>query len=281
MHRLWRPDVIIEILVLVGLGMPPEIVMAHGAASAGTYVTTARVEIKAGPDERHESLRSFRKGTTFQIVGEEGRWLKVKIAEHEDRYGYIDRRFAVVKDPHSAELTLVTRRLALLLEAGLTVEQCLDALIEQAQSEASGRILRAVRTEVRSGRSLAAAFERFPASFPEIYRALVGTGEQSDDLAGVMSRLADHLEGRPVMSQSAGLDARVHPRPAIPGTYLTTNEVDARLGPGTDHPIFSTIPKGTKIIIVEREGEWLRIATRRGQPPAYVERRSTFLQPSD
>jgi general secretion pathway protein F len=109
------------------------------------------------------------------------------------------RRFA------GAELVLVTRRFALLLEAGLTIEQCLDALIEQAQNEASGRILGAVRAEVLSGHSLAAALDRFPASFPDIYRALVGTGEQSGDLAGVMSRLADYLEGRQAMAQSAGL----------------------------------------------------------------------------
>jgi general secretion pathway protein F len=68
---------------------------------------------------------------------------------------------------------------------------------------------------VLSGHSLAAALERFPASFPEIYRALVGTGEQSGDLAGVMSRLADYLEGRQAMSQSAGL-ALLYP--AIVGT---------------------------------------------------------------
>ncbi|HEX9181719.1 MAG TPA: type II secretion system inner membrane protein GspF [Burkholderiales bacterium] len=103
------------------------------------------------------------------------------------------------------ELVLVTRRLALLLEAGLTVEQCLDALIEQARDESAGSILAAVRAEVLAGHSLAAAFDRFPASFPDIYRALVGAGEQSGDLAGVMSRLADYLEGRQAMSQSAGL----------------------------------------------------------------------------
>jgi len=104
-----------------------------------------------------------------------------------------------------AELALVTRRFALLLEAGLTVEECLVALIAQAQDEASGRILSAVRAEVLSGHSLAAALERFPASFPDIYRALVATGEQSGDLAGVVMRLADYLERRQAMSQSAGL----------------------------------------------------------------------------
>jgi general secretion pathway protein F len=103
------------------------------------------------------------------------------------------------------ELALVTRRFALLLEAGLTVEQCLDALVEQAQDDSSGRILAAVRAEVRAGHGLAAALERFPASFPDIYRALVGTGEQSGDLAVVMSRLAGYLESRQALTQNAGL----------------------------------------------------------------------------
>jgi general secretion pathway protein F len=104
-----------------------------------------------------------------------------------------------------AELSLTTRRFALLLEAGLTIEQCLDALIEQAQDESSGRILAAVRAEVLSGQSLAAALDQVPSSFPDIYRALVSTGEQSGDLASVMSRLADYLESRRAMAQSAGL----------------------------------------------------------------------------
>jgi general secretion pathway protein F len=103
------------------------------------------------------------------------------------------------------ELALTTRRFALLLEAGLTIEQCLNALIEQAQDESSGRILAAVRAEVLSGQSLAAALERLPSSFPDIYRALIATGEQSGDLASVMSRLADYLESRRAMAQSAGL----------------------------------------------------------------------------
>ena len=104
-----------------------------------------------------------------------------------------------------AELALVTRRFAMLLEAGLTVGQCLDALIEQAQDETSGRILAAVRAEVLSGHSLAAALERHPSSFPDLYRALVGTGEQSGELANVMTRLADYLESRQSLRQSTGL----------------------------------------------------------------------------
>ncbi len=104
-----------------------------------------------------------------------------------------------------AELALLTRRFALLLEAGLTVEQCLDALIEQAGSEPSRRILASVRAEVLSGHALAGALEQHPSSFPEIYRALIATGEHSGELAKVMSRLADYLERRGAMRQDAGL----------------------------------------------------------------------------
>lgn len=105
----------------------------------------------------------------------------------------------------AAELTLVTRRFALLLEAGITVEQGLNALVDQAQREQTRRILAAVRAEILAGHTLAAALAEHPSTFPEIYRALVGSGEQSGELAPVMSRLADYLERREAMKQAAGL----------------------------------------------------------------------------
>ncbi len=105
----------------------------------------------------------------------------------------------------TAELVLLTRRFAMLLEAGLTLEQCLDALVDQCEGDVSRRILVAVRSEVLAGHSLAAALDAYPSSFPELYRALVRTGEVSGDLALVMSRLADYLERRQQARQSAGL----------------------------------------------------------------------------
>jgi general secretion pathway protein F len=105
----------------------------------------------------------------------------------------------------AGELALLTRRFAMLLEAGLTIERCLDALIEQAHGEATRRILAAVRAEVLAGQPLAASLERYPSSFPETYRALVRAGEHSGELATVMMSLADHLERRQATRQSAGL----------------------------------------------------------------------------
>ena len=105
----------------------------------------------------------------------------------------------------AAEVALVTRRFAMLLEAGLTVEGSLGALIDQAESYTARHILVAVRSEVLSGHSLASALDAYPSSFPELYRALVRTGELSGELGPVMSRLADYLERRQQMKQGAAL----------------------------------------------------------------------------
>ena len=50
-----------------------------------------------------------------------------------------------------ADLTLLTRQWATLLASGLTVEQALAALIEQAETEATRQLLAGVRSEILSG----------------------------------------------------------------------------------------------------------------------------------
>ena len=95
-----------------------------------------------------------------------------------------------------AQVTQLTRGLASLLEAGLTVEQAFNALIEQAEGERVRQVLAALRGEVLAGNSVARALATFPAAFPELYRTLVAAGESSGQLARVLTRLADYLEDR-------------------------------------------------------------------------------------
>ena len=53
-----------------------------------------------------------------------------------------------------------------------------------------------MRSDVVSGQTLTAAMAKFPRDFPDTYRALISAGEQSGDLAQVMSRLAAYVENR-------------------------------------------------------------------------------------
>jgi general secretion pathway protein F len=97
----------------------------------------------------------------------------------------------------AGSLSLLTRQWAMLLDAGLTIEQSLTALIEQSEQNeyASARqILASVRAEVLAGHSLYAALNQHADSFPPIYRAVVNAGEKSGELARLLLRLADHLE---------------------------------------------------------------------------------------
>ena len=93
----------------------------------------------------------------------------------------------------TSEVTQLTRGLASLLEAGLTVEQSFNALIEQAESERVRQVLAALRGEVLAGNTVARALASFPGVFPELHRTLVAAGESSGQLPRVLLRLAATL----------------------------------------------------------------------------------------
>ena len=99
------------------------------------------------------------------------------------------------------ELTMVTRQLASLLAARVPLERALGAVIEQAERAAVRDRFAAVRADVVGGQTFAQALARHPDDFPEVYRALVGAGEQSGDLGLVMGRLADYIESRTALTQ--------------------------------------------------------------------------------
>lgn len=101
----------------------------------------------------------------------------------------------------SAQLALLTRQLANLIGAGLTIEETLDALIEQSETERSRQILAGIRGQVLAGQPLSQAMQSYSRVFPAIYLALVRAGEQSGQLNLVLQRLADYIEERHALRQ--------------------------------------------------------------------------------
>lgn len=101
----------------------------------------------------------------------------------------------------AAALALTTRQFAVLLEAGLTVEDALGLLIDQAEDAKLSAVLTTVRAEVRGGQSLGRAMAGQPRTFDPLYRAVVEAGEHAGALPHVMDRLAGWLEGREALRQ--------------------------------------------------------------------------------
>src|SRR6185503_17756123 len=111
---------------------------------------------------------------------------------------------------NSTQVAQLTRGLASLLEAGLTVEQAFNALIEQAENERSRQVLAALRGEVLAGNTVAKALASFPNVFSELYRTLVAAGEASGQLPRVLTKLSDYLEDRAQMRARLSL-ALIYP----------------------------------------------------------------------
>lgn len=103
------------------------------------------------------------------------------------------------------ELALLTRQFATLLRAGLTLEECLNALIEQTDKPRTRHVLAGVRGRMIEGQSLARSMASFPQAFPDIYRVMIDAGEQSGKLVEVLERLADYTENRQALRQSVTL----------------------------------------------------------------------------
>lgn len=109
-----------------------------------------------------------------------------------------------------SDLTLLTQQLATLLEAGLTVEESLQGVIEQTEKNYIRQIMTGVRAKVVEGHTLAYALEQFPQAFPELYCATVAAGEQTGKLHLVLIRLADYAENQQAMRQKI-LQALIYP----------------------------------------------------------------------
>ena len=97
---------------------------------------------------------------------------------------------------NATRLAIWTRQLAGLVSAGLPLERALTALADEAEDEKQRNLVAALRAEVNAGSGFARTLGQHPREFSSIYQAVVGAGEQSGNLAGVLERLADDLEER-------------------------------------------------------------------------------------
>jgi general secretion pathway protein F len=93
-------------------------------------------------------------------------------------------------------LAVWTRQLAGLVGSGLPLERALTALTDEAEDTRQRELVAHLRSEVNAGAPFARALASAPREFDEVYRGVVGAGEQSGALGAVLERLADDLEAR-------------------------------------------------------------------------------------
>jgi general secretion pathway protein F len=100
-----------------------------------------------------------------------------------------------------AEVAMITRQLATMLDAGLTIDQTLRFLVDLADSEGLRRLLTDLLERVQGGSTLADACAEREEVFTRAYVSLVRAGEAGGALNDVLARLADYLENAETLAE--------------------------------------------------------------------------------
>ena len=101
------------------------------------------------------------------------------------------------------ELSLTTRQLGTLLQAGMPLVDSMTAMLEQTTNRTLRRALYTVRDRVSEGKGLGDSLAQHPSIFNDLFVNMVRAGETSGALEQVLFRLAD------VQERQAKLNARV------------------------------------------------------------------------
>ena len=70
---------------------------------------------------------------------------------------------------------------------------------------------------------------------------------------------------------SSGAEKQESSAPPVEGKYESLVDTRVYSGPGLHYPVVAEIKKGTKINVVDEEKGWLKVESRRGNKPGYVE----------
>lgn len=86
-----------------------------------------------------------------------------------------------------------TKSLSIMLKSGISINEALGELAEQANSPRFATIITSIRTSVENGISLSQAFGKETKTFGNIFVSLIRAGESSGTLQGNLQFLADWL----------------------------------------------------------------------------------------
>src|SRR6185436_6370893 len=91
-----------------------------------------------------------------------------------------------------ADLVVFTRQLATMIDAGLAMVQCLQALAEQTDNKVMRDVIKDVCTRVEGGDNFSSALMKHPKVFNKLYSCMVDAGEKGGLLAEILARLATY-----------------------------------------------------------------------------------------
>ena len=149
---------------------------------------------------------------------------------------------------NTKELVLISRQLASLLSAGITVVRSLDMLYQQVDTKRARKCVGEIYEAIQSGRTLSDAFRDQKEALPTIMISMVAAGEESGRLDEIMNRLAEHFQKESKLKNKVSA-AMVYPKILFFLTIAITVGLLTFLVPGiadTIHDLGGELPKLTQ-----------------------------------
>ncbi len=147
-------------------------------------VIAAENKLDAMQEFQHRAL-----GVLIEIR-EVGKPLSVTLQEWVARYRSPIKNRRVAQEPYIAAL----RQLAVMLDAGMPVNHCLNEVIESTADEMIRAIFTSILMDVESGVSLSKAAEPYTLQLGNLSLSMIRLGEQTGALAESIGKLADILD---------------------------------------------------------------------------------------
>lgn len=96
--------------------------------------------------------------------------------------------------PSFNDIVDLTRQIAIMLNAGLTIIDSLDILKKQTTKPSLRKIIIDIDADIKAGNSFSSSLQKYRGIFSNLYIALVKSGEASGKLSDILLKLSDNLE---------------------------------------------------------------------------------------
>jgi type IV pilus assembly protein PilC len=162
-----------------------------------------------------ETIQAYSEDALVQKLQGEG-YFVVNIRELADKADKADKKQIATQTKFDHEkskiedLLVLSRQLATMLEAGVTMLRSLDVITSQIQSKELHTAVTRIHDDIEQGSSLSAALAKHPKIFNQFWVSLAEVGEASGTMPMVLNKLAQHVE-QEVAFKSAIISAMVYP----------------------------------------------------------------------
>ncbi|MGO9335526.1 MAG: type II secretion system F family protein, partial [Acidimicrobiales bacterium] len=149
------------------------------------------------------------------------------------------------------DVALMSRQLATMVAAGLTLVRALGVLADQIESKPLRDAMLQVRQDVEQGSSLSTSLEKIPKIFPPLYIAMVRAGEVGGQLDTVLLKLSATLEKQVELRQKVR-SAMAYPAIVMCAVIVIVTAMMIFIVPIFKHLFTSlngTLPLPTRIVI--------------------------------